>query len=150
MPEEKQAAAFSLTLTGRAREAALEMSTDDIGSKEEVKRLLAKLDELYQVDKNQSAFLAYEEFEQFKRPHSMNIKDYINAFDRLNNRLIGHHMKLPEGVLAFRLLKGANLSLDTEKLTRATIKTFTYRDMSTQLKTIFGDQHTISSISREH
>ena len=47
LPEEKQAAVIFLTLTGRAREAALEMSTDDIGSKEGVKRLLAKLDELY-------------------------------------------------------------------------------------------------------
>ena len=63
--------AIFLTLTGRAREAALEMSTDDIGLKEGVKRLLAKLDELYQVDKNKSAFLTYEEFEQFKRPHDM-------------------------------------------------------------------------------
>ena len=99
LPEEKQAAEIFLTLTGKAREAALETSTDDIGPKEEVKRPLAKLDELYQVDKNQSAFLAYEESEQFKRPHDMNMKDYINTFDRLNNRLIEHDMKLPEGVL---------------------------------------------------
>ena len=72
------------------------MSTDDIESKEGVK-----------VDKNQSTFLVYEEFEKFKRPHDMDMNDYINAFDRLNNRLIEHDMKLPEGVLAFRLLKGA-------------------------------------------
>ena len=51
------------------------MSTD-IDSKEGVERLLAKLDELYHIDKNQSAFLAYEESEQFKRPHDMNMKDY--------------------------------------------------------------------------
>ena len=57
-------------------------------------------------------------------------------------------MKLPEGVLPFRLLKERNLSLDTEKVARATIKTFTYKDMSTQLKTIFGDQQTISNISK--
>ena len=63
----------------------------------------------------------------------MNMKDYINAFDHLNNRLID--MKLPNGVLAFRLLIGANLSA-TEKLATATIKTLIYKDMSTQLKTI--------------
>ena len=110
---------------------------------------MAKLDELYQVDKNQSAFLAYEEFEQFKRPNDMNMKDYINAFDRLNNRLIEHDMKLLEGVLAFKLFKGANLSPDTKKLARATIKTLTYKDMSTQLRTIFGDKQTTSSISKD-
>ena len=75
---------------------------------------MAKLDELYQVDKNQSVFLAYEEFEQFKRPNDMNMKDYINTFDRLNDRLMEHDMKLPESVLACRLLKRANLSPDTE------------------------------------
>ena len=53
-------------------------------------------------------------FEQFKRSHDMNMKDYINAFDHLNNRLIEYDMKLPEGVLAVRLLKGAHLSPDTE------------------------------------
>ena len=48
LPEEKQEAAIFLTLTGRARETALEMSTNNTGrSKEGVKRLLAKLDELY-------------------------------------------------------------------------------------------------------
>ena len=61
----------------------------------------------------------------------MNMKGYINAFDRLNNRLIEHDMKLPEGIIAFRLLKGANLSPDTEKLARATIKTLTYKNMCT-------------------
>ena len=67
------------------------------------------------------------------------MKDCINTFDRLNNRSIEHDMKLPEGVLAFRLLKGANLSPDTQKLVRATIKTLTYKDISTELKTVFGD-----------
>ena len=48
------------------------------------------------------------------------------------------------------MLKGANLSPDTEKLARVTIKTLTYKDMSTQLKTIFGDQQTIScNISKD-
>ena len=46
LPEGKQAAAISLTLTGRAREATLEISTDDTGSNEGVKHLLANLDEL--------------------------------------------------------------------------------------------------------
>ena len=77
------------------------------------------------------------------------MKDYINTFGCLNNRLIEHDMKLPEGVLAFKLLKGANLSPDTEKLARATMKILTYKDMSTQLKTIFGDQQTISNISKD-
>ena len=60
-----------------------------------------------------------------------------------------HDMKLLEDVLAFRLLRGANLSPDTEKLARATIKTLTCKDMSTQLKTIFGNQQTVSNKSKD-
>ena len=78
LPEEKQTASIFLTLTGRDREAVLQMSTDNIGSKERVTKLFAKLDELYQVDKNQSDSLVYIEFEQFKRHEH---EGRINTFD---------------------------------------------------------------------
>ena len=78
------------------------MSTADIGDTEGVNKLITKLDELYKEDKNQAAFLAYEQFEQFKRPENMKVKDYINAFKRLNNKIKAYDMVLPEGVLAYR------------------------------------------------
>ena len=45
------------------------------------------------------AFMAYDKFENFKRPDDMNIVDYINEFERLNNQ-IKHFddMELPTGV----------------------------------------------------
>ena len=137
--EEKQAAQIFLTLTGRAREAVLEMSATEIGVKEGVENLIKKLDELYKEDSNQAAFIAYEQFESFKRPENMSIKDYINAFERLNNKLKTYEMNLPEGVLAYRLLRSANISKENEQLARATIKELTFKEMCTQLKLIFGD-----------
>ena len=115
------------------------MSTADIGDTEGVNKLITKLDELYKEDKNQAAFLAYEQFEQFKRPENMKVKDYINAFERLNNKIKAYDMVLPEGFLAYGLLRSANLTQVNEQLARATIKDLTYRDMCNQLKTIFGD-----------
>ena len=43
--------------------------------------------------------MAYDKFENFKRPDDMNIVDYINEFERLNNQ-IKHFddMELPTGV----------------------------------------------------
>ena len=99
------------------------MPTGDTGSKEGVRELLPNFGELYQVDKNQSAFLEYKEFEQFKRPHDMNMKDFMNTFDCLNNTLTENDTKIPDSVLEFRLLKGTLLLLsDTKKPARKTIK----------------------------
>ena len=43
--------------------------------------------------------MAYDKFENFKRPDDMNIVDYISEFERLNNQ-IKHFddMELPTGV----------------------------------------------------
>ena len=42
-------------------------------------------------------------------------------------------------ILAYRLLKSANLSEQHEQLARATIAKFDYESMKGQLKKIFGD-----------
>ena len=55
------------------------------------------------------------------------------------NKLKVYQMKLRDGVLAYRVLKSANLSEENEKLARATITTLTYKSMTEQLKKIFGD-----------
>ena len=52
--------------------------------------------------------MAYDKFENFKRSDDMNIIDYINESERLNNQI--KQMELPTGVLAYKVLKNANLS----------------------------------------
>ena len=44
------------------------------------------------------AFMAYDKFENFKRPDDMNIVDYINEFERLNNQVKHFDMELPTDV----------------------------------------------------
>ena len=48
-------------------------------------------------------------------------------------------MELLDGVLAYRVLKSANLSTENEKFARATIKELTYKNMCEQLRKIFVD-----------
>ena len=50
-------------------------------------------------EENQSAYLAYQTFEQFKRKDEMNIKEYIYEFEKLYAKVKKHDMKLPDGVL---------------------------------------------------
>ena len=49
--------------------------------------LLFKLKSPFAKDINQAAFIASEEFEQFKRPANMTIVDFINKFERLYNNI---------------------------------------------------------------
>ena len=42
---------------------------------------------LYAKDTYTLAFMAYDKFENFKRPDDMNIVDYINMFEISNNQI---------------------------------------------------------------
>ena len=46
-------------------------------------------------------------------------------------------MGLPDGVLAYRLLKSTNLTVEKQQLARATLSELTYDNMKKQLKAIF-------------
>ena len=45
-------------------------------------------------------------------------------------------MELPDGVLAYRLLKSANISKEKQQLARATLTELTFTNMRKQLKAI--------------
>ena len=49
--------------------------------------------------------MAYDKFENFKRPDDMNIVDYINEFERLNNQIKHFDMEVSTGVLAYKVSK---------------------------------------------
>ncbi len=139
LPAKKQGPSLYLSLTGRAREAALELDIGDISKDDGVEKILQRLDKLYLQDTNQSAYLAYQEFENFKRPLQMSMREYLNNFEKLYTKIKAHRMELPDGVRAYRVLNSANLSEEEMKLCRATLTTLKYDSMVEQLLKIFGD-----------
>jgi len=70
---EKQGPCLYLSLSGKAREAALELDIDLIKDKDGIKLILERLDALYLEDTTQTAYLAYQNFETF-------IKDFQNVY----------------------------------------------------------------------
>ena len=133
-----------LSLTGDARNAAREIPLEDLEKDDGLDTLIKKLDELYLKDKEGSAFEAYESFEKYERPKDMDINKYINTFERLYQKAKGFELALPDGVLAYRLLKSANLSSEHEQLAKATLPSLTYDNMKKQLKKIFDKVSTSS------
>ncbi|CAF3728347.1 unnamed protein product [Rotaria socialis] len=71
LSKKKQAPAIFLSMTGKSREAVLELEMTDLNCDTGVDKLLEKLDALYLEDKNKLPFLAYDAFEHFQRPLKM-------------------------------------------------------------------------------
>ena len=134
-PVEKQGPAIFLTLEGKAREAVLELDIKDISGADGCKNIVAKLDTLYLKDKAQVAYEAYDKFEQFQRAPEMTMKDFIIEFERLHCKTKSHGVTMSDDILAYRLLKSANISNEHQQLARATMGDLKYDNMS-QLKTM--------------
>ena len=135
----KHGPSIFITLSGKAREAVLRSDVSKLTDKDGVKNVISKLDTLYLEDTNQAAYAAYENFEHFQQSPEMNMKDFINELERLYNKLRVFNMELPDGVLAYRVLKSENSSTENEKLAKVTIKELTYKNMCEQLRKIFVD-----------
>ena len=62
--KKKLAARVYLTLTGKAREAILEILPTDLNEEDGLSKLYSKLDELFKEDENEAALETYHEFER--------------------------------------------------------------------------------------
>ena len=132
----KQGPVIYLSLSGKARQACACLGKEELNADNGVATLLTKLRELYLKDKDQAMYECYEKFETFKCDSSMGIRDYINEFERLNEKLKGYQIVLPDAVLAYQLLKNANLPSEKRSLARATLTALTYDNMKKQIKAI--------------
>ena len=139
LEKDKQGPVIYLSLDEKIRKTCSDIKVKDLNSDDGVDILINKLKSLFAKDSNQAAYLAYDKFETFKRPIDMNIVDFINEFERLYNNIKKYEMELPTGVLAYRLLKSADISEDKQQLARATLSEFSYECMKRQLKAIYDN-----------
>ena len=63
---------------------------------------------------------------------------YIIEFEHLYKRIRDFEMKLPDQVLAFKLLDGSNINDDERKLPLALGMDMKYEDMKSALKSLFN------------
>ena len=138
-PEQEGPLVFC-TLSGKAEAACEELTLEQIGSANGLDLILAKLDALYHANKDQKFFVELDTFEKFRRPGSMSMGAFLLEFERLHNVIVKNKCNYPDGVLAYKVLKAANLSIESEKLCKATIVgAWSYQAMKDQLKKIFVD-----------
>ena len=142
LDKKKQGPAIYLSFDENIRKTCCDIKVKDLNGDDGVDILLCKLKSPFAKDISQATIIAYDKFEIFKRPANMNIVDFMDEFERLYNNIKKHDMELSTGVLAYRLLKSADISEDKQELARPTMSSFTYNDMKKQLKAIYDNLST--------
>ena len=103
LEKKKQGPVVYWSFTDKIRKSCSDTSGRDLHKDDGLDALIRKIRSLYVKGTNTLAFMAYDKFENFKRPDDMNIVDYINELERLNNQIKPFDMELPTGVLAYKI-----------------------------------------------
>ena len=135
----KRGPAVYLTLSGRARDCVRELTKEQIGAQNGVKQIVDKLDKVFLKDKDTQTFVAFETFYNYRRSSGESMTDFIVQFEYLTHKMTKQEIVLPQGVMAFLLLKASNISIENERLACATCAAMTYENMKASINKIFGD-----------
>lgn len=136
----KRALAIALTLTGKAKETALEVEVKVLNAEDGVKKLVGKLDTVLKKHDSDADYEAYTAFDSFRRSSGMKMSDYIYDFENKYSVCKKRKMELPSAVMAFKLLDNAGLS-DTEKqLAMTACGEVSFDNMKNALKRIFVER----------
>ena len=139
-PLTKQGGLLVLRLDEQTQDTILEkMTTDDLKAEGAANQILTYLDEMFKKDKSVSAFEIYEDFESYKRPPHVSMAEFCSEFERKLSKVKSDGTQIAEHVLAYRMLKSANLSNREEQLVKATASNMTHADMVKQLKKVFNN-----------
>ena len=95
---------------------------------------MVELDKMHLKGESSQTYEAYETFEKFVQPSGMSISDYVEL---LYFKAKSFHMEILDGVLAYSLLKSANLINEQKQLVKVAVSKMDYQIMKDQLKKVF-------------
>jgi hypothetical protein len=137
----KQGARVIQALEGKTLDFATRMDLEKVKAATGVDFVLTELDKYFKKDETQIAFVAIENLENYKRTNE-SISEYIEEFSRrkdLVEECEGMGAAYSDSVLAYRLLKQAQLTPSESQLIRATIARLTFEHMVNAMKKTLGD-----------
>lgn len=139
----------SLEGNAKAERAASELQTESLHHDDGMERLLAHMDIAFKTEKVDEAYAAYTNFTKFSKKQGMSMTDYILEFEHFHHKLTLHDMKLPDTILAFKLLDGANLEPSERQLALTVGSDLQFVTMKSALKRVFHNAESLPSIKEE-
>ena len=116
LPANRQGSALVLSLEDEALDAVLEIDESDISKENGVDFIIHCLNRMFKKYSTVTKYQALEVFRSFKRPSNMSIQAYLNEFGKKLFKTKCYGTIMSEDILAYRLLKSANLSSYHEEL----------------------------------
>ena len=126
-----------LTLVGKAQATVRAgVTLADMKSSDGLAKILMCLDGLCKEDAVHGAFAVYEHFTEFKWSRDMSIEDYLIEFNIRYSKIRSLKMELPDGVLAYYLLKCASLTDEQSNICRAKCDKLNYDKMRKKVERV--------------
>ena len=154
--KKNQAHKMVLAMCGKPRHIATQLDPEQLHSETGLVDLIKELDKHYLKDNTQSLFCAIDAFEKYTRPKGTSIDEYISEFTRLSGIVIecrsnstggGKKDVYEDGLLAYKLLQQSNLSIEEQRLVRATTVKLEFATMAESLKRTYGDSMSSTNLS---
>ena len=148
LSKKKQGIALALSLpdeddSGIRAQVFEELSLNELKEGNGFEKLITFLDGKLGKDELEDCLEKFEDFEDFQRVDSMTINDYIAKFDSKYHKIQKKGMSLPSEILAFKLLRRANISRDEKLLVMTGMnyseKSTLYDQAKRSLKKFKGD-----------
>ena len=137
----------------KAEKAVADLKATDLHNDDGLQTLIAKLDIVFKSEKVDEAYEAYSKFISFQKSDNVSMNDYIVEYEHLYIKMSEHDMKLPDTILAFKLLDGAKLKEEERTLALAVANDLKFDSMKSALKRIFSKppptSDTLSNIKSE-
>ena len=126
-------------------------SIDELNVNDGVEKLITRLDKWYKEDDLSAAYSAWTNFDTYKKIYDVNMDNYISEFMRRNNELTKHDVKIPNSILAFKMLDNAGLDFKDKQIALTAVsfddKNKMLELMQQSLKKFFGSQEACSAVA---
>ena len=140
---EKQGPASVITRRCGVR---LELDSDIISGKDGGDKIIARLDKIYKKYELTQKYNVLESFEKYKRKDNATIGNFQTELEKSFHKTRSHDgTMMPDNILAYHLIKSANLTTRDEQLLKATINKLSYDIVKSKLIKIFLEDNEIST-----
>ena len=136
---DKQGLAIASSLQGKALDDVLQLDDKDINCATGADNVIKQLDAIFKKNSLTQKIDDIEKFEKLRRTDNSTIKEYILDFEKCICQLKAHKIEYPKDVKGYKLLKGANLPPNEEKMIRASCTDIEYDSVHKKLKSMYGD-----------
>jgi len=93
-----------------------QLSLDELKADDGLNKLITFLDKHLAKDDLSDSLEKFEDFEDFQRVEGQSVQEYISIFDSKYRKIEKKNMKLPPEILAFKLLRKANIKKEEKML----------------------------------